>query len=359
MPVSGRLATRRSTILAGMAGALALLVLGSGTVFAATPAPARAQKAGDVAGFRLPFEPGLGVSVQQAWDTGYSHNGRSTYAYDFGLYEGTPVLAAASGTVSHVREGETACGGRESLLDANYVTVDHPDGSTTMYGHLSTVDVAVGDVVTAGQQVGRSGNTGFTGCRPHLHFARQLQGRPATQSIPIFFDDYPDRALRDGEVVRQTAGCTASRKLAPTGRFCGTYAPVDAGSAPFFSRLDSTIDFDWTKRSPGGYWLDDDSGGFRARWSGRFGFAVDGVYEFRVVTTDHVRVLIDGEVVVDRWSVNRTSRTLSVTLNLAEGDHTIEVEHLDVDGKGVLRLEWDRVLVGGAWARWAVAEPAM
>ena len=97
--------------------------------------------------------PGLDVYIHQGWNSSYSHNGRSEYAYDFGLQLNTPVLAAASGIVSYVHGGETACGGASLRNHANYVTIDHPDGSSTQYGHLSTVEVEVGDIVEVGQEI--------------------------------------------------------------------------------------------------------------------------------------------------------------------------------------------------------------
>ncbi|MBW3640899.1 MAG: M23 family metallopeptidase [Actinobacteria bacterium] len=53
----------------------------------------------------------------------------------------------------------------------------HPDGTVTLYGHLSSLLVNRGDKVDAGQQIGREGNTGqSTG--PHLHFEVHVNGAP-------------------------------------------------------------------------------------------------------------------------------------------------------------------------------------
>ena len=178
----------------------------------------RVMEPGGVSGYRLPFDAGMEVPIAQGWHTTYSHFGRSDFAYDFGLYAWTPVRAAASGVVAFAHAGERACGGPELMNRANYVTIDHPDGSATLYAHLATVDVAVGDVVAAGQVIGRSGETGYTSCLPHLHFARQLQGAPVTRSLPIYFEGYEDAVFRSGELVTSkspTSGLSRGAELSP------------------------------------------------------------------------------------------------------------------------------------------------
>ena len=74
---------------------------------------------------------------------------------------GTGVFAAAEGSV--LRTGYDPAGyGR-------FVEIRHPNGMTTLYGHLSRVDVASGDGVGSGEGIGLVGSTGrSTG--PHLHF---------------------------------------------------------------------------------------------------------------------------------------------------------------------------------------------
>jgi murein DD-endopeptidase MepM/ murein hydrolase activator NlpD len=79
---------------------------------------------------------------------------------DFGAPAGTPVRAAAAGTVALV--AEHFFGGRSVFLD-------HGDGLITMYLHLRRAAVAEGASVERGQVVGEVGSTGrATG--PHLHF---------------------------------------------------------------------------------------------------------------------------------------------------------------------------------------------
>lgn len=80
---------------------------------------------------------------------------------DIAVPSGTKVKASASGRVIRAENNVGKAG--------NIVVIQHDDGSTTHYFHLSTFGVKVGDVVKQGQVVARSGASGnVTG--PHLHF---------------------------------------------------------------------------------------------------------------------------------------------------------------------------------------------
>jgi murein DD-endopeptidase MepM/ murein hydrolase activator NlpD len=88
-----------------------------------------------------------------------SHDG-----VDFRATTGTPVKAALSGTVIEVNHGAV-----QYCQYGKWVLVRHGNGLTTLYAHLSTINVTKGESVTTGKVVGYSGNTGYaTG--PHLHF---------------------------------------------------------------------------------------------------------------------------------------------------------------------------------------------
>ena len=82
---------------------------------------------------------------------------------DMAASKGSPVYAAAAGTVIVSR----ASGWNGGY--GNYVVIDHGDGTQTLYAHLSSDNVSVGQKVSRGQQLGGVGNTGkSTGY--HLHF---------------------------------------------------------------------------------------------------------------------------------------------------------------------------------------------
>src|SRR3989344_2988733 len=75
---------------------------------------------------------------------------------------GTPILAAASGTV-------VAVGSTGRYAYGKWVALDHHNGLTTLYAHLSAQVVTAGQKVAVGQVIGYEGSTGFS-TGPHLHF---------------------------------------------------------------------------------------------------------------------------------------------------------------------------------------------
>lgn len=91
---------------------------------------------------------------------------------DISAPEGTPILAAADGTVT-IANATDSWGGSYGY----YVKIDHGGGLTTLYAHCSNICVTVGQQVQAGQVIAYVGQTGrATG--PHLHFEvrNQLDG---------------------------------------------------------------------------------------------------------------------------------------------------------------------------------------
>ena len=81
---------------------------------------------------------------------------------------GDPVRATANGKVS--------IAGREGGY-GNMIEIEHGNGLSTRYGHLSAIEVKVGQRVHIGQEIGKIGSTGrSTG--PHLHYETRINGKP-------------------------------------------------------------------------------------------------------------------------------------------------------------------------------------
>lgn len=82
---------------------------------------------------------------------------------DMAAPSGTPIHAAAAGKVVKVVHSQ----GKEGL--GTYVIIEHPGKLFTAYGHQSATNAKEGDIVKAGQEIGKVGSTGFS-TGPHLHF---------------------------------------------------------------------------------------------------------------------------------------------------------------------------------------------
>ncbi len=85
---------------------------------------------------------------------------------DIACPEGSPVIAPAPGTIIYV--GYMGTGG-------NCVMIDIGGGMTVIFYHLSAYNCSEGDIVSAGQVVAFSGNTGYS-TGPHLHYAMRVNG---------------------------------------------------------------------------------------------------------------------------------------------------------------------------------------
>ncbi|HLN60713.1 MAG TPA: peptidoglycan DD-metalloendopeptidase family protein [Symbiobacteriaceae bacterium] len=110
-----------------------------------------------------PLTDDFGWRVHPVYGTEAFHDGM-----DIGVGSGTPLVAAAGGTVVMASRY-----GGYGLV----VRIDHGNGLMTEYAHLSQIDVSVGEEVSAGEHIGYSGNTGVS-TGPHLHFMVLLWGEP-------------------------------------------------------------------------------------------------------------------------------------------------------------------------------------
>ena len=138
-----------------------------------------------------PFAAGSEYPISQGFQGDRTHSTPdSEFAIDIVMPVGTTILAARDGTVMDVEEDFNRGGGdRGKFVDkANRVLILHDDGTMALYAHLDLASVSVrpGARVRAGQQIARSGNTGFSS-GPHLHFAVQQNTGMQLISIPFKF----------------------------------------------------------------------------------------------------------------------------------------------------------------------------
>jgi murein DD-endopeptidase MepM/ murein hydrolase activator NlpD len=119
--------------------------------------------------------------------------------FDLAVTRSVPVVAANAGKVLNA-----------SWLGiyGNCVIIDHGWGVASLYGHLSSFDVKVGDSVTRGQTIGRSGMTGLAG-GDHLHFTMLVNGHavnPVEWWDPHWIQDRVERKLQEAGAATPTGG---------------------------------------------------------------------------------------------------------------------------------------------------------
>jgi murein DD-endopeptidase MepM/ murein hydrolase activator NlpD len=126
--------------------------------------PAGPLPSPSAAGFIWPVEGTLSSGFGYRW-------GRMHEGIDISVPEGTPIRAAADGTVI-LMQSEYESGGY-----GNYTCIDHGGGLSTCYAHQSSFSTSVGASVSQGDVIGLSGNTGHS-TGPHLHFEVRINGAP-------------------------------------------------------------------------------------------------------------------------------------------------------------------------------------
>lgn len=125
--------------------------------------------------------------------------------FDLATVQQAPVHASNAGVVVHA----------DFLgIYGNCVIIDHGLGVQSLYAHLSNIGVKVGDTVTKGQELGRTGTTGLAG-GDHLHFTLLVQGVPVN---PVEWWDA--HWLQD----------RVNRKITAAGGASAATAPVDKPS---------------------------------------------------------------------------------------------------------------------------------
>ena len=128
----------------------------------------------------------------------YFHGGKEIdqqihLGFDLAVTAAVPIVASGPGTVVQA----------DYLgIYGNCVIVDHGLGVQSLYAHLSSIDVKVGDRVEMGQQLGRSGMTGLAG-GDHLHFTMLVGGFPVNAVDWWSSQWMEDRLLRK---IREAGG---------------------------------------------------------------------------------------------------------------------------------------------------------
>jgi murein DD-endopeptidase MepM/ murein hydrolase activator NlpD len=143
------------------------------------------------------FHPFTNTAVEAAFADArtYVYNGkevdRQTHlGFDLASTAGTPIVAGNRGKVLFADE---------LGIYGNCVIIDHGMGVQSLYGHLSSIEVKVGDMVEKEQRIGRSGMTGMAG-GDHLHFTMLVNGQMVN---PV---EWWDQHWIDDRILRKLKG---------------------------------------------------------------------------------------------------------------------------------------------------------
>jgi murein DD-endopeptidase MepM/ murein hydrolase activator NlpD len=141
--------------------------------------------------------------TQQFGGTQFAKNNPGIYGrpyhpgIDFGVPTGSKVKSVSTGVVKGFDNTDAYPG---CYAWGKWILIEHDNGLSSLYSHLSVISVQVGQRVTSGQVIGYSGNTGVS-TGPHLHF-----GLYATQGVKI---------AKYGEYRPGATGCAATNATGP------------------------------------------------------------------------------------------------------------------------------------------------
>jgi len=252
-----------------------------------------------------PWSCGQVESCTQGHNTG-SHTGNSGWAWDFALQEGEEIWAASAGVVTHFRMNMTEGGCSNAYSgDANYITIDHGDGTSIVYLHMrpNSSPLAVGDTVEVGDLVARVGLTGWV-CGAHLHMqVQETCGAYYCDSVLGNFLDYGDPSAVNQYDSNNCPVCPIELDGGQT-----IIDDEDAGclvrqTTAWWSSYQGHDDHHFYTRA-----IDAAAPESSARW--RFGVAVPGDYRVEVFVPD-----ADASTTNARYQVHHTGGTAEVVLD--------------------------------------------
>ena len=136
------------------------------------------QPTASASGLRWPIASSHRVTSPFGWRTPPITGRRNLHGgIDIAAPNGTPIMASKAGVVVISQYGSSY---------GNYVVLSHPDGTRTLYAHMSQRNVSAGDTVRQGQTVGLVGSTGSS-TGNHLHFETWTGSSSSSRVNPMQF----------------------------------------------------------------------------------------------------------------------------------------------------------------------------
>src|SRR5579862_3184522 len=143
-----------------------------------------------------------------------------------------------------------------------------------------------------------------------------------------------------GSLVILSCGLPCFAAICPSpamGAFTGCYYKnMTLSGDPAFVRTDNEINFIWGgNQSPDPSLMPND---FSVRWSGNFNFS-QGNYTFSLVTSDGMRLYLDGNLILDQWN-DQPPSYYTVNQTISEGRHLIAVEYYAKTANATAEVSW-------------------
>ena len=124
------------------------------------------------------------------------------------------------------------------------------------------------------------------------------------------------------------------------GGITGSYFNNKTLTAPAAgTRVDTSINFDWTTGAPGVTGIGVDN--FSVRWSGSLRAPVTGSYVFQTISDDGVRLWVNGQQIINNWTDHSVTTNNSSSIVLTSGQsYTVVMEFYENGGSAVAKLNW-------------------
>jgi hypothetical protein len=144
-------------------------------------------------------------------------------------------------------------------------------------------------------------------------------------------------------VVSASPGAGALPPACPAGQWAAEFFAGTGFEGPAVAeRCDQAVDFDWGAGAPVAGVAENQ---FSARWTTTATFSA-GDHRFTGTSDDGLRILVDGEVVLDNWG-DHGSTTVSTVVPVVAGTHTVVVEYYEAWGDAEARASFTLVAGGG------------
>jgi len=120
---------------------------------------------------------------------GVERKGKNYFSYHKGIDFSTPLGIP----VKAINDGKIILSEKNFNIYGNLIVLDHGQGVVSCYFHLDKLFKKVGEIVSCGEIIGETGNTGWSS-QPHLHLGIYLQGKPVD---PIWFINFSKELIRE------------------------------------------------------------------------------------------------------------------------------------------------------------------